>query len=177
MGENVSGAEPLFQADATIRIAVTPQAAVSDLARSGAWSPECQGGTWSRGEPGAVGSVFEGRNLRSPEVVAWAPVVRGAWTTHSEVVTAEPGRAFFWAMHNSAGEKQDSVWGFEIEAADEGTVLTHRFRMGTPTEGILGITAEMDQEQKQQFFKEWGEKISGDLAATLRRIKAVLENG
>ncbi|MDO0925225.1 SRPBCC family protein [Streptomyces sp. TG1A-8] len=178
MGETSRATEPLFRSSAEIRISATPQEIyelISCLPRSGEWSPECQGGTWVVGEPATVGAVFRGENLRSPDVVSWAPVVRGTWTTYAEVVAAEPGRTFRWAMHDSAGRKQSSVWAFDIEAAAGGSVLTHHFRMDTATEGILGITAEMDETRKQQFFKEWGDKVAGDLAATLERVKAVIE--
>ncbi|PZT74849.1 MULTISPECIES: SRPBCC family protein [unclassified Streptomyces] len=169
---------PLLASRAEVRIEAAPAevyATVSDLSRSGEWSPECRGGSWIQGEPGAVGAVFRGENVRSEEVVSWAPVVRGAWTTYAEVVDAQPGRTFLWAMRDSAGRKQQSVWGFDIEADGEGSVLVHHFRMDAPTEGILGITAEMDEERKRRFFTEWGEKVAGDLAETLRRIKPLFE--
>ncbi|WP_327284429.1 MULTISPECIES: SRPBCC family protein [unclassified Streptomyces] len=169
---------PLFRSRAQIHVSATPAevyAVVTDLARSGEWSPECLGGEWTTGTPGAVGSVFHGENERSEDVVSWAPVVRGKWSTYAEVVAAEPGRTFQWAMHNSSGEKQDSIWGFSIEADGEGSLLVHHFRMGAATEGITGITAEMDGGEKQQFFTEWGEKVAGDLATTLERIKVVIE--
>ncbi|MEV7359994.1 SRPBCC family protein [Kitasatospora sp. NPDC091276] len=179
MGETINEKQPIFSADADIRISATPievYAVISDLPRSGEWSPECLGGEWTVGEPAAVGSVFRGDNLRGDDIVAWAPVVRGRWTTQSEVVTAEPGRTFRWAIHNSDGQKQESIWGFDIEAAEGGgSLLTHHFRMDSATQGIKGITAEMDAAEKQRFFTEWGDKISGDLAATLQRIKAVIE--
>ncbi|WP_216214631.1 SRPBCC family protein [Amycolatopsis aidingensis] len=170
---------PLFQLSAEVHIAASPAevyAVVGDLARSGEWSPECVGGSWISGEPGTVGAVFRGENLRSTEVVAWAPVVRGTWFTESEVVAAEPGRTFQWSMRTRSGAKQDSIWAYDIEPADGGSVLTHRFRMGSPTEGIRGITAEMSEEQKSAFFAEWSEKLAGDLAITLERIKRVVEN-
>ncbi|MFJ7270593.1 SRPBCC family protein [Streptomyces sp. NPDC099050] len=169
---------PLFGSRAQIHVRATPAevyAVVSDLARSGEWSPECLGGEWASGAPGAVGSVFRGENQRSEDVVSWAPVVRGKWTTYAEVVEAEAGRTFQWAMHNSSGVKQDSLWGFSIEAEGAGSLLTHHFRMGTATEGIVGITAEMDADAKQKFFAEWGEKVAGDLAETLERVKPVIE--
>ncbi|KJS53300.1 SRPBCC family protein [Streptomyces rubellomurinus] len=180
MGETSNDKQqPIFSADADIRVAATPldvYAVLSDLPRSGEWSPECQGGEWVVGAPAEVGSVFRGENLRSEDVVAWAPVVRGRWTTHAQVVAAEPGRTFRWAMHDSAGEPQQSVWGFDIEPAEGGgSLLTHHFRMNAATEGIKGITAEMDAGAKERFFAEWGDKISADLAVTLRRIKAVVE--
>lgn len=170
---------PLFQLRAAIRISAPPAdvyAAISDLGRSGEWSPECVGGAWVSGEPGAVGSVFRGENARAEDVVSWAPVVRGTWFTESEVVAAEPPRTFGWAMRDSSGNAQQSVWGFDIEPFGDGCVLAHHFRMDAATEGIRGITSEMDQEEKQRFFTEWGDKVEQDLRATLKRIKAVIED-
>jgi hypothetical protein len=164
----------LFEVRVSVPVAASPAdvyAVVSDLPRSGEWSSECRGGTWIHGTPATVGAVFRGRNYRSEDVVEWAPVVRGEWTTEAEVVAAEPGRKFSWSMRNSKGHKQDSVWTYEIEPA----VLTHRFRMGEPTEGIEGITADMDDADRQRFFSEWGKKLEGDMAATLDRVKAVIE--
>lgn len=171
---------PLFSSAAEVHIDASPDevyAVVGDLARSGEWSPECVGGAWISGAPGAVGAVFRGENVRAEEVVSWAPVVRGTWFTESEVVTAEPGRVFAWSMRTKAGVKQDSVWTYDITPAERGCVLAHRFRMGTATEGIRGITSEMDESQRTAFFTEWGEKVAGDLAVTLNRIKGVIENG
>ena len=103
----------LFQCRAAVYISAAPDdvyAVVSDLPRSREWSPECLGGTWISGVPGTVGAVFRGENKRAEDVVAWAPVVRGTWTTEAEVVAAEPGRTFGWAMRTTAGRKQESVW-------------------------------------------------------------------
>jgi hypothetical protein len=172
---------PLFQVRVRVPVAASPNevyAVVSDMPRTGEWSEECTGGTWIAGRPATVGAVFRGVNFRTEDVVAWAPVVRGEWTTESEVVAAEPGRIFSWSMRDSTGAKQDSIWTFEIEdAGAEESVLVHHFRMGTATEGIRGITADMDAAAKQRFFTEWGEKLEGDLAATLDRIKVVIEKG
>ncbi|MFC5663021.1 SRPBCC family protein [Kitasatospora misakiensis] len=190
MGEKTAEVAPLFRSRAEIRISATPDeiySVISDLPRCGEWSPECQGGSWVSGEPAAVGSVFRGENLRSPDVVAWAPVVRGVWYTHAEVVAAEPGRTFRWAMRDTGGRAQDSVWAFDIApgtstGTSSGTdtdagdsVLVHHFRMGSATEGIRGITAEMDEDAKRRFFAEWGEKVAADLGVTLERIKQVIE--
>ncbi len=148
---------------------------VSDLTRSAEWSPECTGGAWIHGEPGQVGSVFRGENHRSEDVVAWAPVVRGGWSTESEVVMAEPPRGFQWAMRDKSGHRQDSVWGFEIEPDPAGSRLIHHFRMGALTEGMRGILAGMAEEDRPRFFAEWGAKVESDLTATVHRIKALLE--
>ncbi|HEX5594548.1 MAG TPA: SRPBCC family protein [Micromonosporaceae bacterium] len=170
--------KPLFALSADMHISASVAevyALVSDLDRSGEWSPECLGGDWVSGKPGTVGAVFRGANRRSEDVVSWAPVVRGDWITEAEVVTAEPGVTFRWAIRDSLGEKQESVWGFDIEPAGQGVVLTHHFWMGKPTEGIRGITSKMDGEERERFFKEWGAKVAADLDTTLRRIKKIIE--
>jgi hypothetical protein len=152
-------------------------AVVSDLPRSGEWSTECTGGRWVAGTPATVGAVFRGENHRAADVVAWAPVVRGTWTTEAEVVAAEPGRTFRWAMRDSSGRRQESVWGFDIEATDHGCVVRHHFRMGAPTEGIRGITTGLDATERQRFFSDWSAKLRADMTATVHRVKQVIETG
>ena len=170
---------PLFDLSSDIHVEASPDeiyAVVSDLPRSGEWSPECQGGEWITGEPAAVGAVFRGENLRSADVVAWAPLVRGTWYTDAKVVAAEPGRAFRWMMLSHAGSDQESVWGFRIEPAEGGAVLTHHFRMGKATAGIHKIVADLDEVERAKFVEEWTEKLVQDLDATLQRIKKVIES-
>jgi len=178
MAETNTKSEPLFQVRTDVWVSASPRevyAVVSDMPRAAEWSVECVGGTWVSGEPATVGAVFRGENRRGADVVSWAPVVRGEWTTDSEVVAAEPGRVFSWAIRDKAGRAQDSVWTFEMAPADDGCLLTHHFRMGEPTEGIRGITADMSGEEKQRFFAEWGAKLEQDIAATLGRVKDVIE--
>ncbi|MGI5341743.1 SRPBCC family protein [Streptomyces sp. CA-181903] len=173
------GTAPLFEISTGVLVPAPPEAvyaAVSDLPGCHRWSAECVGGEWEGGPAGAVGTVFAGRNRRAADVVAWAPVVRGEWTTRAEVVVAEPGRRFAWAMLDSAGRVQDSVWGYTLAPAPGGaTRLTHHFRMGAPTEGIRGITAGMDEADRKRFFTEWGAKLERDMAATAARLKRALE--
>ncbi|MFD7732302.1 SRPBCC family protein [Kitasatospora phosalacinea] len=178
MTQTVIDSSPLFELSARTRVAADPAAVyavVSDLARSGEWSPECRGGEWTEGDPGRVGSVFRGENLRSEDVVGWAPLVRGTWYTEAKVVRAEPGRTFQWMMLTHAGADQESIWGFDVEAEDGRTVLTHHFRMGTATAGIHEIVADLDEADRVRFVKEWTAKLAEDLDATLARIKDVIE--
>ncbi|MFI5932110.1 SRPBCC family protein [Actinoplanes sp. NPDC051494] len=169
---------PLFESRADIHVNATPDdvyAVVSDLPRCGEWSSECTGGSWVDGTPATVGAVFRGENLRTDDVVSWAPVVRGTWRTESEIIAAEPGRAIRWAVRDSTGRAQDSVWSYEIEPADGGSLLVHHFRMGTPTEGIGKITAGMSPAEYRRFVTEWGEKVAADLRETLSRVRTVIE--
>lgn len=168
----------IFEVRAETVVNATPEtvyATVSDLARSGEWSPECTGGTWIKGEPGQVGSVFRGDNVRGTDVVAWAPVIRGPWTTESEVVEAEPGRVFRWSILNSDGERQDSIWTFRIEPTEGGSLLVHHFRLGKLTEGLAKIIAGLSEPDRDRFVSEWNAKLAEDVEATLTRIKSAIE--
>jgi hypothetical protein len=177
--ESVITNSPLFELGARIRVSASPEetyAVVSDLTRSKEWSPECMGGEWIEGEPSAVGSVFRGENLRSEDVVGWAPLVRGTWYTEARVVEAEPGRTFRWMMLTHAREDQESVWGFDIEDAGQGASwLVHHFRMGKATAGIHKIVADLDEDARIRFVAEWTAKLEKDLDDTLARIKDVVE--
>ncbi|CAM4010035.1 zinc-binding dehydrogenase [Kibdelosporangium persicum] len=177
-GQSIVDTSPLFELSAEIRVDATPAevyAVVSDLPRSAEWSPECRGGEWISGEPGQAGSVFRGENLRSEEVVAWAPLVRGTWHTECRVVAAEPGRTFRWMMLSYAGEDQESVWGFDIRPEGTGSVLTHHFRMGKATFGIRKIVADLSEEDRRRFVADWTAKLDQDLADTLKRLRDVIE--
>lgn len=178
MHESVLNQIPLFQIRDETHIGATPQevyTVVSDLPRSGEWSPETVGGLWVSGAPCEVGSVFRGENLRREDVVAWAPLVRGTWFTEAEVLAADPGCSFRWAMRNKAGQAQESVWGFEMRPVNGGCMLEHNFNMGEPTDGIRKIVEDMDESEKRRFFADWTAKLRNDLALTLDRIKAVVE--
>lgn len=179
MSESVIDAGTLFDVSASTVIDASPDAVydvVSDLSRSAEWSPECRGGTWVSGEPREVGAVFRGENLRSEDVVAWAPLVRGTWYTQARVVAAEPGRTFRWMMLSQADEDQESIWGFDLRPLDGGrTELTHHFRMGRATAGIHKITQDLDENRRERFVDEWTTKLEHDLEATLNRIRGVVE--
>lgn len=170
--------ETTFRVRAEIAIAASPHEVydtVSDLARSGEWSPECRGGRWISGMPGAVGSVFRGDNLRGTDVVSWAPVVRGGWQTESEVTAAERGRLFQWVVLNSAGEKQDSTWTYEIRPTRDGCVLVHHYRLGRLTEGLAKIFDGLSEAGCARFVTEWNAKLGQDVATSLKRLKTVVE--
>jgi hypothetical protein len=175
-------AEPgtTFRARAEILVNATPENAydvVTDLARSGEWSAECTGGRWVLGEPGAVGSIFRGDNVRGTDVVAWAPVIRGPWHTEAEVIEAERGKVFRWVILNSERRRQESTWSYEFEPAGTGCLLVHSYRLGRLTEGLEKILTPLDEEHRGRFVREWNAKIEGDVRATVERIRTVVEKG
>ncbi|MGN2637030.1 SRPBCC family protein [Nocardia takedensis] len=170
----------IFHVFREIEISADPDtvfSCVSDLTRSGEWSPECAGGEWVSGGPEVVGSVFRGHNNRAPDVVGWAPVVRGAWTTYAEVVFSERPSVFGWAMRDSAGRAQQSVWSFQLApTASGGTRLVHCFEMGSLTEGMRGILAQIPEPDRPRFIAEWSDKIERDMSVTLAAIRATIES-
>ncbi|MET9412707.1 SRPBCC family protein [Streptomyces klenkii] len=171
-------APAILSVQARILIAAAPGAVyetVSDLTRSGEWSRECTGGRWVSGTPRTVGAVFRGENYRGADVVPWAPVVRGPWTTESEVVAAEPWRLFQWVVRDSAGRRQDSTWTYELQATADGCLLIHRYRLGRLTEGLAKIFGQLGEDGRRRFTAAWNEKLADDVAASLSRIKSVVE--
>lgn len=100
----------------SIDIAVPPgqlYAMLSDVTRTGEWSPTCTACWWDEGvDPAAVqvGAWFTGRN----------EVPGRTWETRSQVVAAAPGREFAWQVGGSLVR-----WGYLLAPLpDGGTELT-----------------------------------------------------
>jgi hypothetical protein len=87
-------------------------AMVSDVTRTGEWSPVCRECWWDEGDGPRVGASFTGRN-ETPE---------RTWETRSQVVAAEPGTEFAWEVNGGFAR-----WGFTLEPADGGTRLTEHW--------------------------------------------------
>lgn len=171
--------KPIF--DVSVSSLVNADAAsiyryVTDLTRSGEWSPECRGGEWVSGIAATQGAVFHGCNHRGDDTVAWAPVVRGEWSTDAEVIAAEPNSLFSWAMRDSSGRMQQSVWSFRITETANRVALTHNFVMRSLTEGMRKILAGLTPTDTDRFIKDWQSKLETDMRASLAAIKRNLED-
>lgn len=171
---------PLFELGAEVHISASADkiySVVSEMNRHSEWSSELKSGEWVSGEPGTVGAIFHGENFRSDDVVAWAPLIRGAWHTKSEIVTTDPGHVFSWKIHSKTGEPQELIWTFDITpAADgDGAVLAQKFWMGWASPGIHDITKDMDEAGRRKFITAWTEKMETDIKATLELIKVIIE--
>ncbi|MFE5483583.1 SRPBCC family protein [Streptomyces sp. NPDC056527] len=178
MTTSILDSRPLFELGAEIHIAASADkiySIVSDMQRHSEWSSELQGGRWLSGEPGKVGSIFEGENFRSDDIVSWAPLIRGIWHTKSEVAETTPGRVFRWKIHSKTGEPQELTWSFLIEPTENGATLSQTFRMGYASPGIHEITKDMNEADKQKFISDWMAKMTRDVTETLGRIKVVVE--
>lgn len=102
-------------------------ALISDVTKMGDWSPVCKACWWEEGGDAKVGAVFTGRNELGERT----------WETKSEVVAADPGREFAWAV---AEPPTRARWGYTFKAVDGGTELSETWEL--PPEG-------------QALFMEW----------------------
>ncbi len=94
---------------------------VSDVTRTGEWSPENTGAEWLDGATGpAVGARFKGTNRRG----------RTRWRTTCEVIAAVPGREFAFVTGTAA--KPDTVWRFVLEPRGDETLVTESFELAKP---------------------------------------------
>jgi len=82
---------------------------ISDVTRTGEWSPICKECWWDEGATGAVGDVFTGRNVL-PE---------RTWETRCTVIAADRGREFGWIVGDSFVR-----WTYRMEPEGPGTRLT-----------------------------------------------------
>ncbi|MER6989437.1 SRPBCC family protein [Saccharopolyspora hirsuta] len=157
-----------FDLHATVEVAATAEAVyrvASDITRMGEWSPECVGGEWTSGEPGAVGARFEGHNRFRDQT----------WTTECEVVAAEPGRRFAWAVLSYSPTSDNSVWSFEIEPTSGGCALTQRYRMKSPPTRLLAIRDSLPPEKAATFIEFRRGRLQEAMQQTVERIKAAAE--
>jgi hypothetical protein len=95
-------------------------ALIADVTHMGDWSPICKACWWDEGDGPQVGAMFTGRNELSERT----------WETRSEVLAAEPGREFAWAV---AEPPTRARWGYTLQAVDGGTELTESWEL--PPEG------------------------------------------
>ena len=86
---------------------------VSDVTRTGQWSPVCRACWWDAGAGPTVGNWFTGRNETPIRV----------WETRSQVVVAERGREFAFIVGGSWVR-----WGFTLDAVEGGTRLTESWQ-------------------------------------------------
>lgn len=132
---------------------------VSDITRTGEWSPICTGCWWDEaGEAGQVGAWFTGRN----------EVPERMWTTRSQVVAADRGREFAWIV----GGKYVR-WGFSVEPHGAATRLTERWEF--LPDGIA-MFAEKYGDRAANKIDERTRQAHDGIPRTLAAIKRIAES-
>ena len=131
-------------------------AAISDITRTGEWSPECVAGRWLDGATGpAVGAKFEGDNKA---VVAGFTLKK--WTTTSVVTACVPGALFEFVAEDY------TTWRYELEPTGEGTTVTETYSY-TSHAGVKTFVYEAALRRPAAMIK--------GMQQTLDRIKGSLE--
>jgi len=94
---------------------------VSDLARIGEWSPECEGVDWEDGTTVPVeGTRFVGHN-------AVGPGRRIRYSRRGRVLTADPGREF--AFITEEGGREGTIWRYRFQADGGQTRVTESYEV------------------------------------------------
>jgi hypothetical protein len=132
---------------------------VSDITRTGEWSPICTRCWWddqdSAGQPGAW---FTGRN----------ELPQRTWETRSQVVAAERGREFAWVVGGRFVR-----WGFTLTPADGGTTLTESWEF--LPDGIAMFEEKFGAEASTQIADRTQQALDG-IPKTLAAIKRIAES-
>lgn len=132
---------------------------VSDITRTGEWSPVCTRCWWddqdSAGQPGAW---FTGLN----------ELPHRSWETRSQVVAAERGREFAWVVGGRFVR-----WGFTLAPADGGTTLTESWEF--LPEGIAMFGEKYGADADAQIADRTQQALDG-IPKTLAAIKRIAES-
>lgn len=67
------------------------------------------------------------------------------------------------------------MWSFEFESEGDATVLTQRFVMQQPTEGLLQIKEQLPPEQAATFIEDRKTMLQDALRRTVEGIKESIE--
>jgi hypothetical protein len=131
---------------------------VSDITRTGEWSPVCTSCWWDdEAEGGRVGAWFTGRN----------ELPHRTWETRSQVVAAERGREFAWVVGGSYVR-----WGFTLAPIDTGTILTESWEF-LPG-GIAMFEEKFGDEAHAQITDRTQQALDG-IPRTLAALKRIAE--
>jgi hypothetical protein len=132
---------------------------VSDITRTGEWSPVCRSCWWDdEAQAGLVGAWFTGHN----------ELPHRTWQTRSQVVAAERGREFAWVVGGSFVR-----WGFTFTPMQTGTALTESwdFLPG----GIAMFEEKFADDASVQIADRTQQALDG-IPKTLRAIKRIAES-
>lgn len=131
---------------------------VSDVTRTGEWSPVCTACWWDEGDGPLAGAWFTGRN-RTPE---------REWETRSQVVVADRGREFAWVVGGTW-----VLWGYTLApAAAGGTLLTESWEF-LPA-GLARFRERYGVDADAQIADRTAAAYAG-IPATLAAIKELAE--
>ena len=136
-------------------------AIVTDVTRTGEWSPENTGGEWLDGATGPeVGARFKGSNKRG----------RSRWSTTCRVIAADPNRQFAFATGRE--NKPETIWRYVLEPTAGGTTVTESFELVKPLGAVSNFITRVTTGVKDRQAD-----LEQNVAESLARLKAIAEGG
>lgn len=132
---------------------------VSDVTRTGEWSPICTACWWDEGAGPEPGAWFTGRNETPTRT----------WETRSQVVVADRGREFSWVVGQGVVR-----WSYTLAPEDGGTRLTESWEF-TP-QGLAFFAEKYGDDAEAQIADRTQAARTG-IPATLAAIKRIAEGG
>lgn len=151
-----------FEHAESIDVAASPDylyGLLTDIARTGEWSPICRACWWKDGEGPRVGAWFVGRNEADGRV----------WETESEVSVATPGEEFAWLVGG-----QYVRWGFRLTPRDQQTTTVTESWRFLPA-GREMFAARYGAEAPERIAMRTRQARDG-IPATLAAIKRIAES-
>lgn len=146
--------------EATVTISAPPRRVydvVSDVTRTGEWSPECVSVEWLDGATAAVpGARFRGHNKLGAR----------EWDMEAVVDDADPGRAF--SFHTVRGDSVRTRWGYRLAPTADGTQLTEWYERVAQIPLLMRIAERLMMGGRQKHN-------DANIAASLARIKTIAE--
>lgn len=131
---------------------------VSDVTRTGEWSPICRACWWDDGDTARVGAWFTGRN-ELPE---------RTWETRSQVVAAQRGQEFAFIVGGSLVR-----WGYTFTPVDGGTQITESWEF--LPDGIAVFEEKYATFAQTEIAKRT-EAAHDGIPRTLAAIKRIAES-
>ncbi len=158
-GEPVVGRRSQAQ---TVHVAAPPDAVydlVTDITRTGEWSPICEAAWWDDGAGPRAGAWFSGRNRTGDTV----------WQTRSLVDVAERPREFAWLVGGGFVR-----WSYTLAAAERGTDLTETWQFRP--EGVQMFHDRFGAGAHDRIALRVGQASAG-IPDSLAAIKRIAEAG
>jgi uncharacterized protein YndB with AHSA1/START domain len=137
-------------------------AIVSDVTRMGELSPVCTSGAWD--DPAAAGrkgARFTGDNA----------IGEYSWTTHCEVVTADPGREFTFINRGQDGDVELVRWSYTFEPQGDATLVTESWQvLPAYPDFVRGGDPDVDVEARIEGMAQMAREGITETLANLKRV-------
>ncbi len=144
----------------SVVVRTTPEALwtlVTDIGRTGEWSPICTRCSWDEGAGAVVGARFTGHNEADGRT----------WQTRSVVVAADVGREFAWEVGDGFVR-----WGYRLAPAEDGTTLTETWEF---LPAGLAMFGEKYGDRAEEMIRTRTMQARAGIPATLSQIKRIAE--